>query len=744
MFSRLQRLIVVVVVAGITAYVLSTRFSGQQDASSHMLPILTGFCADVHELKNSVSQLATAAEYCFNAKDGLSSSTLALLGSSLVVHIEAARLDLSGCYDHLQTLREHTGNIVWVNLRQQQPSLATTIPSLATAVKVVVSTKAAFHDALLQSIDHPRSSKYIELETIPSQTRAPFLPLPVLMQQPHLTSMNLEYRTHSHLQLPPLQPTRKQFVRYQNQDSPEGTMAIFPTNNVSELASLCDKYLQCVAFSTNGHLKVSIASGVTLVESEHDLYVAVNIDVCQLALHKCHGKATCISSTPMSHTCTCQTGYAGDGCRCTALHNDRQSLQLELEDELDRPPISTFTFVPHMDSPFSDLLVVPQATREQLEGICGQHPRCMAFNTNGVLKSQVQDPSSWYTFSSNDAHGLYVRDIDYCVFQGQGCPDHAKCVQLSVGTYGCQCNFGYDWERHTEEAFQTCKKIDPSLQEVHVAFAVDRTQMQGIFVAIKSLQRACQHPELLRIWVFSNIPTLEDLLQAQQLRTASKPGSSVIGLVHFQLPDWLKRSIKVDADPRTHGKLKSEANFVRFLFPELLSDVKRLLYLDVDIVVQKDIRLLYTTPLEEGDVLGAVERPIALHRFFNSSVSEVFKARYGRSINLDQSSFNAGVLLLDLDAWRACKATNELRFWMEERLKTPLWQLGTQPPILLLSYGRWTSLQPTWNVDGIGYRGDLTEDIIKEAGILHWTGSNKPWHNSTLWSAIWRGQLRHV
>jgi alpha-1,4-galacturonosyltransferase len=212
----------------------------------------------------------------------------------------------------------------------------------------------------------------------------------------------------------------------------------------------------------------------------------------------------------------------------------------------------------------------------------------------------------------------------------------------------------------------------------------------------------------------------------------------VIGLTPYHLPSWLQRSIRVSADPRTHGKLKSEANFVRFLFPQLLLNVNRLLYLDVDVLIQEDVKAVYSTLLNTGVILAAVQRPIPLRRFLAPHVIGVFQSRYGYAINLDEPSFNAGVLLMNLEEWRASNATRELRFWMEEHRKTPLWELGTQPPILLISYKRWAVLDSKWNLDGVGYRSDITSLDVSQAAILHWTGSKKPWDNATMWSELWR------
>ena len=61
---------------------------------------------------------------------------------------------------------------------------------------------------------------------------------------------------------------------------------------------------------------------------------------------------------------------------------------------------------------------------------------------------------------------------------------------------------------------------------------------------------------------------------------------------------------------------------------------------------------------------------------------------------------------------------------------TPLWKLGTQPPLLIVSYGRWLPLPNAWNVDGLGGAKKYTRDQLKAGYLLHWNGFSKPWYTS--------------
>ena len=52
-------------------------------------------------------------------------------------------------------------------------------------------------------------------------------------------------------------------------------------------------------------------------------------------------------------------------------------------------------------------------------------------------------------------------------------------------------------------------------------------------------------------------------------------------------------------------------------------------------------------------------------------------------------SFNAGVMVVDVPAWRAAGITQELLHWLDANSKSVLYvRGGSQPPMLLAFYGR--------------------------------------------------------
>lgn len=86
-----------------------------------------------------------------------------------------------------------------------------------------------------------------------------------------------------------------------------------------------------------------------------------------------------------------------------------------------------------------------------------------------------------------------------------------------------------------------------------------------------------------------------------------------------------------------------------------------------------------------------------------------------------------------------------------------LWRFGTQPILLLLAHDQWDHLPLEWNVDGLGWNGDIPQHVLDTAKLLHWNGKSnhtptmhviyvttifrscldKPWLSSGLYQHLW-------
>lgn len=195
-------------------------------------------------------------------------------------------------------------------------------------------------------------------------------------------------------------------------------------------------------------------------------------------------------------------------------------------------------------------------------------------------------------------------------------------------------------------------------------------------------------------------------------------------------------------------KYLSMLNHLRFYLPEMYPKLHRILFLDDDVVVQKDL-----TPLWRIDMDGKV----------NAAVETCFGSfhRYAQYLNfshpLIRDKFNPkacawafGMNMFDLDAWRREKLTEEYHYWQNLNQDRTLWKSGTLPPGLITFYSTTKSLDKSWHVLGLGYNPSISMDEINGAAVIHFNGNMKPWLDiamnqfKNLWSKYVDGDMEFV
>jgi lipopolysaccharide biosynthesis glycosyltransferase len=168
------------------------------------------------------------------------------------------------------------------------------------------------------------------------------------------------------------------------------------------------------------------------------------------------------------------------------------------------------------------------------------------------------------------------------------------------------------------------------------------------------------------------------------------------------------------------------AMWFRIFLPELLPDVDRILYLDVDTVAVDSLK-----PLAE----------IALDGYFLAAVTNVFQREHlhrPASLGLSgpESYFNSGVLLMNLDEMRDHGCTSALAEFAASR--GPQLEWPDQDALNVVLGERRLPLHPRWNFMNsmrfpwsaeVFSEGQL-EEARRRPAIRHFEGpgDNKPWH----------------
>ncbi|KVH92611.1 probable galacturonosyltransferase 9 [Cynara cardunculus var. scolymus] len=169
----------------------------------------------------------------------------------------------------------------------------------------------------------------------------------------------------------------------------------------------------------------------------------------------------------------------------------------------------------------------------------------------------------------------------------------------------------------------------------------------------------------------------------------------------------------------------SMLNHLKFYLPEMYPKLHRILFLDDDVVVQKDLTALWKLDMD-GKVNGAVETCFgSFHRYaqYLNFSHPLIRDKF----NPKACAWAFGMNIFDLDAWRRERLTEQYHYWQDLNEDQSLWKLGTLPPGLMTFYSTTKSLDKTWHVLGLGYNPSISMDEIRNAAVIHFNGNMKPW-----------------
>lgn len=155
------------------------------------------------------------------------------------------------------------------------------------------------------------------------------------------------------------------------------------------------------------------------------------------------------------------------------------------------------------------------------------------------------------------------------------------------------------------------------------------------------------------------------------------------------------------------------------LLPE---EIKRVIYLDCDVLAFDDVAQLWQVDLD-GNIVGAVT---------NLGVQAIDR------LNIpDGDYFNSGVLLIDMEKWRSEQVGEKTLAFMNDNIERLIFP--DQDGLNCILKKRWKHLPLRWNQQPASYsmhskgrtERSLTPESFHEAirnpAIVHYLGKNKPW-----------------
>lgn len=176
--------------------------------------------------------------------------------------------------------------------------------------------------------------------------------------------------------------------------------------------------------------------------------------------------------------------------------------------------------------------------------------------------------------------------------------------------------------------------------------------------------------------------------------------------------------------------LDQPLNYARIYLTDIIpTDIKRIIYLDSDLVMVDDIKKLWGVELDEK----ALAAPEYCHANFTQYFTHAFWTDPNLSKTFDGRHpcyFNTGVMVVDVDKWRQSGYTQKVEEWMAVQKQKRIYHLGSLPPFLLVLAGNIKGVDHRWNQHGLG--GDNIEGKCRNLhpgpiSLLHWSGKGKPW-----------------
>lgn len=218
----------------------------------------------------------------------------------------------------------------------------------------------------------------------------------------------------------------------------------------------------------------------------------------------------------------------------------------------------------------------------------------------------------------------------------------------------------------------------------------------------------------MKLW-FSRNKYMEATVEVLNIEDHKLKNNKASTSIHLSLPEEYRVSFhKVDRPPTT--EYLSVFSHSHYLLPEIFPSLKKVVVLDDDIIVQRDLSVLWGINMD-GKVNGAVQccsvRLIQLRKLFADK-------------RLDEKScaWMSGLNVIDLVRWREQDISGRYLKLVTEMNSEEAVALRAS---LLTFQGEVYALDDKWVLSGLGHKYGVDIEAVKNARVLHFNGNMKPW-----------------
>ncbi|XP_043709438.1 probable galacturonosyltransferase-like 1 [Telopea speciosissima] len=258
---------------------------------------------------------------------------------------------------------------------------------------------------------------------------------------------------------------------------------------------------------------------------------------------------------------------------------------------------------------------------------------------------------------------------------------------------------------------------------IHVAMTLDAAYLRGSMAAILSVLQHSSCPQNVAFHFVASASADDGHLRSTI--------SNSFPYLRFQVYRFDDSAVAGLISTSIRAALDCPLNYARNYLANLLPlCVRRVVYLDSDLLLVDDIGDLAATPLGDQAVLAA---PEYCNANFTAYFTPTFWSNPALSLTFAGRKacyFNTGVMVIDLKRWRTGDYTAKIEEWMELQKRMRIYELGSLPPFLLVFAGNIAPVDHRWNQHGLGgdnFRGLCRDLHPGPVSLLHWSGKGKPW-----------------
>ncbi|KAA8550798.1 hypothetical protein F0562_002482 [Nyssa sinensis] len=258
-------------------------------------------------------------------------------------------------------------------------------------------------------------------------------------------------------------------------------------------------------------------------------------------------------------------------------------------------------------------------------------------------------------------------------------------------------------------------------------FAIFSDNVLACAAVVSSTISSAMEPQRL---VFHVVTDYLNLPAISMWFLLNPPGKATIQVQSIDTFEWLstKYGATLQKQNSHDPRFKSALNHLRFYLPDVFPMLNKILFLDHDVVVQRDVTGLWNIDMK-GKVNGAVETcqggEPSFHKmdmFINFSDPMVTKRFHGKAC-----TWAFGMNIFDLQEWRRQNLTGLYHKYLQLGSKRPLWKAGSLPLGWVTFYNQTVALDRRWHVLGLGRDLGVRHGDIEQAAVIHYDGIMKPW-----------------